>query len=293
MEEKNKGRILILRSGEDSAETAEKIRRAGWMPVACPMIEFLPPEDYEPLDEAIRSLERYDWIFFTSAHSVRFFVRRLKELNCSGALGAVKLAAIGSATQRAAQEQGWRIDFTAEHSTAEGFFEEFRQKYAIRGQRFLLPLSNIAHRTLPDLLREYEGGVDAVVAYRNEPIKEVSQDIVRQLSEGSIDWTLFTSPSTARNFLAAMRDQPEAQSGVRAASIGPTTSQTLRELGIPPIVEAKNHTLDGLLAAIANPELERLHLDIVKKRKEEIKNKQVELIDGKEALAKARKILDE
>ncbi|MEW6235748.1 MAG: uroporphyrinogen-III synthase [Candidatus Omnitrophota bacterium] len=250
MEEKIKGRILILRGGEDVDETAEKIRRAGWTPIACPMIEFLPPEDYEPLDEAIRSLERYDWIFFTSAHSIRFFARRVEVLNRNEAVGAAKLAAIGPATQRAALALGWRLDFIAERSSAEGFFEEFRQKYAIRSQRFLLPLSNIAHRTMPDLLQEYEGDVNAVVAYRNEPVKEIPQDVIGLLSEGAMDWTLFTSPSTARNFFAVLRDHPNAQNGVRAASIGPTTSQALRELGFPPIVEAQTHTLDGLLAAI-------------------------------------------
>ena len=62
------------------------------------------------------------------------------------------------------------------------------------------------------------------------------------------DWITFTSSSTVKNFLAVAG--PGALAGVRAASIGPVTSATLRQHGIEPAVEAKPFTMDGLAQAI-------------------------------------------
>ena len=58
----------------------------------------------------------------------------------------------------------------------------------------------------------------------------------------------FTSSSTVRNFFASAGDgaAPEA----RLVSIGPVTSETLRELGREPDVEAARHDIDGLVEAV-------------------------------------------
>jgi hypothetical protein len=45
------------------------------------------------------------------------------------------------------------------------------------------------------------------------------------------------------------------------------------------------------LGTHVNPDLENIHLDIVRKRREEIREKRVDLIPGEDALAKVRQIL--
>ena len=67
----------------------------------------------------------------------------------------------------------------------------------------------------------------------------------------------FTSSSTAKNFVALLgptrRSRPQKLiplHGVRFASIGPVTSATLRELGLPVDTEAKVYTIPGLIKAI-------------------------------------------
>jgi uroporphyrinogen-III synthase len=44
--------------------------------------------------------------------------------------------------------------------------------------------------------------------------------------------------------------KPMAHHGVHSASIGPVTSATLREFGLPVDIEAKEYTIPGLIAAI-------------------------------------------
>ncbi len=245
-------RILIVRSRDDIKATADKIQRAGGIAVACPVIEFVEPEDHGPLDEAVHTLDTIDWVFFTSAHSVQFLCQRIKALGLSDdTLQGCSVAVIGPATCRKADELNLTVTFSAERSTAADFFHQFAQLYKVQGNRFLLPLSNIAHRTLPDLLVEHGGDVTEVTAYCNVPVKTIDMKIVEQLKTGKIDWVFFTSPSTVRNLLALLEDYPSARNGIRAASIGPSTSKAIQQAGLEPAIEAEKHTLDGLIEAIA------------------------------------------
>jgi uroporphyrinogen III methyltransferase/synthase len=71
------------------------------------------------------------------------------------------------------------------------------------------------------------------------------------------DVITFTSSSTARNFVSLLELNLERGSpcpafldGVKLASIGPVTSETLRELGLPVDIEAREYTIPGLVEAI-------------------------------------------
>jgi hypothetical protein len=46
------------------------------------------------------------------------------------------------------------------------------------------------------------------------------------------------------------------------------------------------------LGTHVNPDLERLHLDIVKRRRDEVRERRVEPTDGQKALARARKAIN-
>jgi uroporphyrinogen III methyltransferase/synthase len=63
----------------------------------------------------------------------------------------------------------------------------------------------------------------------------------------------FTSSSTVRNFVALMGGNRQLN-GIRLASIGPITSSTLRELGLPVDIEATEYTIPGLIKALARVE---------------------------------------
>jgi uroporphyrinogen-III synthase len=71
------------------------------------------------------------------------------------------------------------------------------------------------------------------------------------------DVITFTSSSTVRNFVALLgnvwrgRPRPRKPDDIRLASIGPITSSTLRDLGLPVDIEATQYTIPGLIKAIA------------------------------------------
>jgi uroporphyrinogen III methyltransferase/synthase len=62
------------------------------------------------------------------------------------------------------------------------------------------------------------------------------------------NWITFTSSSTAQNLIHAVG--VEALREVQCASIGPITSATLRQNGIPVVVEASEYTVPGLVQAL-------------------------------------------
>ena len=62
----------------------------------------------------------------------------------------------------------------------------------------------------------------------------------------------FTSSSSAKNFVTLLGKKRPRLDGVRLASIGPVTSATLRELGLPVDIEATEYTIPGLTKAIVD-----------------------------------------
>ena len=89
--------------------------------------------------------------------------------------------------------------------------------------------------------------VDEAIAYRTVPeTEDVSGGIARFKAEGA-DLITFTSSSTAENFMALKLPIPP---GMQTASIGPITSQAMKELKLSVDIEAKQYDIPGLVEAI-------------------------------------------
>jgi uroporphyrinogen III methyltransferase/synthase len=73
------------------------------------------------------------------------------------------------------------------------------------------------------------------------------------LAAGEVHWVTFTSSSTARNFATLLgADYVQRLAGVKLVSIGPITTQTLRELGLEPNVQAETFNVEGLVASLVS-----------------------------------------
>ncbi|MDX9753548.1 MAG: uroporphyrinogen-III synthase [bacterium] len=246
-------RIIITRQAEEQDEAARLVREAGGSPIACPVLSIRWPNHTAPLDHAIRHVTEFDWLFFTSGNSVRFFWNRFGIVGVPRAEAArCRIAVIGTATEAALEAYGRQADFVAAEATGDAFIEEFGLLYPVSGVSFLLPLSHIARTTIADTLKIWGARVKQVVTYCNEPVEALPADVVDMLQKGEGDWVLFTSSSTVNYFLSLLPPSLRSVSYFKAASIGPKTSETLRKHGIEPAAETMDHTLPGLLEAIAN-----------------------------------------
>jgi uroporphyrinogen-III synthase len=136
--------------------------------------------------------------------------------------------------------------------------------------RVLLARAKVARDVIPRELRKLGARVDVVEAYETAVPQSSRQRLRAALrsSQRRLDVITFTSSSTVRNFVALLEESRgrvgrghaststgRHLKGVRLASIGPVTSSTLRDLGLPVDIEAAEYTIPGLIKAICKCEL--------------------------------------
>ena len=234
-------RIVVTRARGQAEALSAKLRALGADAIEVPTIEILPALDYEPLDRAIAHLGSYDWLIFTSANGVRFFVERLDRSAADLRALRARICAIGPATRAAIEALHLKVDVMGKDYVAEGLLAAFAA-HDLAGQRILLPRAAVARDLVPLELTRRGAQVDVVEAYRT-----AAPERGFDLGEKP-DWITFTSSSTVQNFVAMAG--AAALDGVKVASIGPVTSATARGLGIEVKVEASVFTVDGLVEAI-------------------------------------------
>ncbi len=241
-------RIVVTRASEQAGELTERLRALGADAVELPSISLLPPLDTGPLDAALARLDSYDWLVFTSANGVRFFLERLDASAFDLRRLRARLAAIGPATRAALEALHLKTDLMPESFVAEGLVEAFA-KLDLAGRRILLPRAAAARDLLPEALRAMGAHVDVAAAYRNVPPEGAGERASELFSSArKPDWVTFTSSSTVSNFLAIA--PPGALEGVRIASIGPVTSAAAARHGLAVDAEAKQFTIEGLIDAL-------------------------------------------
>jgi uroporphyrinogen-III synthase/uroporphyrinogen III methyltransferase/synthase len=241
--------VLVTRALHQAGKFSKEMRALGAEPVEVPVLEIIPPESYAPLDDALRHLDRYDWLILTSINTLREVSARCARfgVNPANAEG-LNVAAVGSATAEAARHFGFRVEVVPEAYVAESLLESLQGRVA--GKRVLLPRAAIARDVIPDALRAAGAKMDVVDAYRNV-LPEAAPEQLRLALAERIDAATFTSSSSATHLAEAARLAGIAWplAGVPAVSIGPITSQTLRELGWEPAVEANPSDIPGLILA--------------------------------------------
>jgi uroporphyrinogen III methyltransferase / synthase len=239
-------RIVITRPPHKAADFAARLRDLGAEPVLVPTIRIQPPGDPAPLDDALRRLERYDWLVVTSANAVPQLWARLDTLGLDPArLAWPDVAAIGPATAQALEERGVRPALVPAEHVAEALFAALDDRVRLRGARILLPQGNLARPVLADRLREAGARVDAVIAY--ETVRPSGDEAALS---GSFDAVTFTSASTARNFADLFDDPLAAIGGAAVVCIGPVTAAAAQEVGLPVHAVADPYTIDGLIDAL-------------------------------------------
>ncbi|MFZ0339033.1 MAG: uroporphyrinogen-III synthase [Terracidiphilus sp.] len=239
-------RILVTRAAHQANKLSDALRALGAEPVEVPVLEIQPPTDLEPLDRALRALDSYDWLILTSANTVR-------AIAWSGFLGKisnVKVAAVGEATATAARKAGLPVALVPKTYVAEALVDCLTSKSV--GKKILLARAETARDLIPDALRAAGATVDVVDAYRNG-LPAAAQELLHAALKKGINAATFTSSSSVTHLADAARAAGIAFpfAGVCAVSIGPITSQTLRELGWEPAAEASPSDIPGLVAAIS------------------------------------------
>jgi uroporphyrinogen III methyltransferase/synthase len=234
-------RIVVTRAKGQAGDLSSRLETLGACVIEIPTIEIRPASDPAPLDGAIANLASYDWLIFTSANGVRFFVERLDRSAADLRALRARICAIGPATRAAVEALHLKVDLMGKEYVAESLLEAFAA-YDLAGKRVLLPRAAVARDVIPAELARRGAQVDVVEAYRT-----AAPEGGAGFPAGAAAIT-FTSSSTVQNFVSMFG--AEALRGVKAVSIGPVTTRTACGLGIEVAAEAQPFTIDGLVEAL-------------------------------------------
>ena len=227
--------VLITRAASQSAELRSRLEDFGARVIECPTIHIVPPKTWKPVDEAIRRLNTYQWLLFTSANAVEQFMDRMGERR-----PAIPIAVVGSATSARLNDWGLTPSLVPKEFRAEGLLAAFPDNLV--GTRILFPRAEVARELLPDELRRRGATVDIVAVYRT--VKALTGSVGDILASEHVDCIVFTSPSTIPDDLHSL------PAGTALAVIGPVTAEAAQLLGLKPDIVPVESTVSGLVEAI-------------------------------------------
>jgi uroporphyrinogen-III synthase len=244
-------RILVTRPRGQASALAALLEEQGAEAILIPTIELAPPRSWCALDAALASIRSFDWLLFTSANAVYAYVSRARALGL--APQAKRIAAIGPATAKAVQESGLaaQVDLMPPQYVAESFAEALVPHAA--GAQMLLVRAAAARDLLPEALTAAGAILTIAEAYRTVVPQSSVEAFARLFRDDPPDAISFTSASTAHNLAALLEGSSLAlPPGATLASIGPITSQAMRELSLNPTLEARESTIPALVAALVD-----------------------------------------
>jgi uroporphyrinogen-III synthase len=242
-------RVAVTRAPAQAGDLLSLLGARGARPLACSTIDIEPPASFASIDAAVRSLERYDWVAFTSTNAVTAFADRV---DATGAAlpPTVRLAAVGPATARLVAERLRHADFVPSSALADALAREMND---VAGRRVLFPRGDRASENLTRGLRARGAIVEEVVAYRTVP-GSGARELARLVRAGEVDAILFMSASSVHHLVDALDERPApSRLGLHSPAvicIGPETAGAARAAGLEVSAVATEKTAEGIVDAL-------------------------------------------
>jgi len=248
-------KIIITRSQEQVSEANDIFSRNGAEIFELPALIIGAPDDWGPLDDALKKIYSFDWIIFSSANGVRNVEERMKliDLSLSKISKTIKIAAVGKKTATLLSDMNTKISFVPPSFVADSLVEKFPQK--AKGLKLFIPRVQTGGRSILSESFKFKGAeVTEVAAYESSCPKVIPQRTIDALNSRKIDIIAFTSSKTVIHTVSLFekyfgKNWFKLYEKVKIVSIGPQTSKSCSNLIRQPDKEANPHDLEGLLKA--------------------------------------------
>jgi uroporphyrinogen III methyltransferase/synthase len=249
-------RIIVTRARAQASGFLSMLEELGAECIEFPTIEVVPPESWDAVDDAIQSLESFDWLLFTSANGVEFFLSRLADAEKDMRdLKGLRIAAIGPKTAAVLEDLGVCPDLIPGEYRAEATAAALKER-GISGARILLARAAEARDVLPVELRAAGAQVLVAPVYKTIRPREDTGRVRKLLAGGAIDAVTFTSSSTVTNFMGMFggekADLLEWMKRTAVACIGPVTAETARGEGLDVAFTADPYTIEALCTGLVS-----------------------------------------
>lgn len=243
-----KKRILIPRSNDNAVSFSEKLIKMGANPIICPIVEYKAIQEEIYNKKFVNNISEYDWIFFTSQNSVKYFFDILKKnFYDSRALFKNKIATVGFKTKLEVEKYNINVDFVPKRFSFENLVSELSEVTNLEKSKILYPTQEGNKRNFKlDNVTRWD-------IYKADFFETLDEEIIQNIKSG-IDVITFFSANTALHFSSLVKKYNLSNyvSNSTFAVIGNETATTVKSLfGRVDIIAEPSHE-DGLILNTEN-----------------------------------------
>lgn len=195
------------------------------------------------LDIALKEIDKYNWIVFTSANGVECFFEEMQELRKDiRDLSHIRFAVIGDGTRKALEAHSIFCDFIPTAYSSKDMAEAMIP-HIEKDEKVLLLRAEEANRVLPDALEEAGISHTCISLYHTVVDTRKAEELNRLIK--MVDYVTFASSSAVRAFVSMVDDLDEVKG--KYISIGPVTTKTAQENGLSIAKTAVVYTARGMV----------------------------------------------
>jgi len=246
-------RIVITRAREQAAEWRYKLEAQGASVLELPLIQVKKDVNLETLAEVLTGFGSYEWVLFTSVNGVKYFFEEFRRVHDDiRAFGLARIAVVGEATAAAIRDLHLRVELQPKKASGEELAKELMTRESMDSAKVLVITGNQNREALVTMLEDDRAIVDTLPVYKTEETDLAKDPVAGDFRQNGADAILFASPSAVQSFFdqaTALKLAPKAKRPL-AGSIGPTTTVTMKQLGLPVDFEAADASLESLVTAL-------------------------------------------
>jgi uroporphyrinogen III methyltransferase/synthase len=245
--------IVLTRDRKGNNDFAMELLKRGANPILFDTIEIKSLTQNSQFLKTLSRICEYRWIIFTSANGVEVFFDSLSAFGKDVRIfSSAKIAAVGPQTAAKLLEFGIKADFVPDSFTTENLGRQLIDRDSLKGKKVLLLRSALADNQLAQILSLAGAFVEQADLYTVTAAQSDPDFLIEIIEANRLDWLTFASSSSVRFFFEKIPAGLVSKAGVKIASIGPVTSQEIKNFGIKIDIEAAGHTIGGLIEAIEN-----------------------------------------
>ena len=198
------------------------------------------------LKEELLSLEKYQWVLFTSKNAIKIFFDKLEDGKIDRRrLNHIQFAVIGIGTKQTLQKYGYFADFVPSKFNSISLAVEFSQ-FIRENEKVLIPRALRGSEELTDILNKNKIQFKEIFIYDVQgKITENSQYITK------MDCLAFASASGVSTFFEGIKEKGiELPADIKIACLGDVTAEAVKKFNRDADIIADVNYTDGLIESI-------------------------------------------
>lgn len=247
-------RVMVTRPRHQSSDMIRKLELLGAVPILLPIMDISEPENVPAADELMKQFigGHFQWIVFSSANGVHYFLNRLFAAGCDvRAFANVKIATVGAKTAKVIRDYHLHPDLVPDESFSAKATAQLLEPI-VRGQKVLLPKANVGKDILHAALSKI-ADVHDIVVYDQVNVLDPSHEAFGSLRRGEIHFVTLASANTAKLILQKFDDIIRGRvlrGEIQIVVMSDDVAKAVEAAGLPVASVADQASEDGLIDAV-------------------------------------------